>query len=111
MKISKKKAQGEWHKFDEDVSFKIKPFPHSKWAEGDFRVDKDGNADIGMEFEWFRFDACLHDWKGLEDEKGKKLKCDAANKQFIYDYEDDLRNFVVQIAFGLDEDLSKQVKN
>ena len=111
MKISKNKAKGQWHKFDEEVQFLIKPFPHSKWADGDFRIDQDGNTNVGLAFEWFRFDACLHDWKGLEDDKGKEFKFNTENKKFIYDYEEELRDFVVKHAFGLDKELDEQIKN
>ena len=83
MKIKKSAVKTNWFKYNETVQFNLKPFPFSSVKVSDF------DATL-----WEQFKFCVVDWKGLEDEDGKKLKCDEENKQFIFDFVPELREHV-----------------
>jgi hypothetical protein len=115
MKISKKKGTAKWYKFESDgesCELCIRPFPHSRLAETDIRVGVDGQATVGLGIEWHRFDACLRDWRGIEDEDtGKEFAYNVINKKYLYDYDDNLRNFVIETVNKLDAKVDEAVKN
>lgn len=101
MKINKKIAESKWCKFEGKVEFLIRPFKFSE-----FKLD---DVSIGLRGQ---FVFCVVDWKGLTDEDGKtEFKCTTENKEFIYDYYENVRNFVFEQTKQQQEGLGKAVKN
>ena len=99
MRINTKLAKAKWITYpdDKDIQIKIRPFPMSKgmWT---------GDESNLMEFGWKRFNYCVMDWKGLEEENGKKLTCNEKNKQFIFDYLQPLMVWITkQIVSSFDD--------
>jgi hypothetical protein len=64
-----------------------------------------------MEMAKRQFFYCLVDWEGLEDAKGKALKCNDDNKKMVYDYVSELRDFILQKAISFSKDIDEEVKN
>lgn len=105
MNISKKNTEAVWFKFgktNSEVEFLIRPFK--------FSVMKLDDVSHGMA-EQFRH--CIMDWKGLNDDdnEGKPLECNDENKEFLYDYYDDVRDFVFKKQEILKKKIGKQEKN
>lgn len=115
MKISKQKGKGLWFKFgegEEACELLIRPFPHSRMSDADVRVGPDGNATVGLGIEWIRFDACLQGWRGIVDEDtGKEYQYNVLNKKYLYDYDDEVRAFVLDKSADLDVTVEKELKN
>ena len=100
MIINKKDYNKKWHKFDEETSVLIRPFPFSEHKSTEV-----------MEMAKNQFFFCLEDWKGLKDSDGKIMKCTDDNKILVYDYVQELRDFIIQKSIGLAEEISEEVKN
>jgi len=100
MKINKKAVKTDWFEYNETVKFNLKPFPFSSIKVTD--------VDASL---WEQFKFCIIDWKGLEDDDGKKLECDEENKKFIFDYVPELREFVFQSVRKYSEKIAGEIKN
>lgn len=100
MKINKKAVKSNWFDFNEKVKFNLKPFPFSSVKLSD--------VDATL---WAQFDFCVIDWKGLEDDEGKALKCDEENKRFIFDYVPELREFIFTSVRTYNEKINGEIKN
>lgn len=101
MKINRKLTIEKWEKFDGEVEFLIRRFPFSELSG----IDKVGKL-LSEQFCY-----CIVDWKGLVDEEDKPLICNDENKLFLYDYYEDVRNFVFEKVKLLDEKEVKETKN
>lgn len=101
MKISRKIKMEKWEKFNGKVEFLIRMFPFS---------ELNGLEKIGKLLSE-QFCYCIVDWKGLTDEDDKPLICDDENKLFLYDYYEDVRNFVFEKIKLLNEKEVKNLKN
>lgn len=91
----------KWEKFNGKVEFLIRMFPFS---------ELNGLEKIGKLLSE-QFCYCIVDWKGLTDEDDKPLICDDENKLFLYDYYEDVRNFVFEKIKLLNEKEVKNLKN
>ena len=90
MKINRKLAEAQWVDYPEgeEVKFKIRPFPMSQgmWMPDD-------KTDI-VDFMWKRFNYCVVDWQGVDDEEGNPFNCTEENKKFIFDYAQDIMGWI-----------------
>lgn len=101
MKINKKIVNSIWYKFEDKVEFQIRPFKFSE-----FKLD---NISTGVRDQ---FVYCVTDWKGLTEEDNKTaFKCTTENKEFLYDYYENVREFVFKQTKKQQEDLEKAIKN
>lgn len=110
-KINKKATKGQWivDKDDKDIQYLIKPFSI-------FNINKMPSEDLSQvnpsEY-YIIFNHALQDWKGIVDDNDKPLACNEENKKLIYDYDQDLVSFVLEVAIKMrNEVLNKEaVKN
>lgn len=103
MIINKKNTEAEWFKYganNSKIEFLIRPFR--------FSIMKLDDVSKGM-FQQFVY--CIVDWKGINGEDEKPLKCDDENKEYLYDYIDDVRDFVFKKQEILKARIEKQLKN
>lgn len=100
MKIDRSFLKEKWYKFNDEVSFKIAPFPFSQHKSTEV---------MDMVFEQFL--RCVVDWKGIVDEDNKEFKCNKANKKFLYDFYPDIRDFVFDKSRMLSGKLDEESKN
>ena len=101
MIIRKVNTKGTWFKYEGKVEFLIRPFKFSKFDL------KDISAGL-MEQLVFS----VLDWKGLLEEDNETIfKCNDKNKEYIYDYHVDLREFVFEKLKELHDSLGKDLKN
>lgn len=54
---------------------------------------------------------CLTNWEGLINEDGTKFECNTENKEFVYEYYNDIRNFIFKGINELDQELAGEIKN
>ena len=97
----------EWIEFPEDkeIQFKIKPFTV-------LYLSKIPNQDaITPELAWEIFDNSLLDWKGIQTEDGKDLKCDSISKRLLAEQDLEILLFVVDRAMIYNKKDEKQLKN
>lgn len=105
MKFNIKILEGEWCKYNDEVELLIRPFPHSKLP---FRAD--GNLSMG-EYNWTVFDACVLDWRGVEDQDGNPLKCNKDNKLKVFDLDNKIYDFVFEKQAEIKKVREEEVKN
>lgn len=101
MQINRKMKTEKWFKFKGNVEFLIRRFPFSELTS----VEKVGRLMADQ------FCYCVADWKNITDEEGKALVCDEENKLYLYDYYNDVRDFVFDSLKGLDEKEVNSRKN
>jgi len=96
MKINKSIITEKWVKYidDEEVEFKIRPFPQSNG------LMPSDDIDAQVKFNWKVFDYCLTDWRGLVDDDDKQLEFNETNKRFIFDYVREIFSFVLLNAIS-----------
>ena len=63
-----------------------------------------------MEMAMEQFMYCLVDWKGL-NENGKKMPVNDDNKKYLYDYYNDVRDFVIGKSGAFATGLGEELKN
>ena len=105
MKFNIKLLEGEWQKYNDDVEFLIRPFPNSKQP---FKAN--GELTSG-EYNWAIFNACVLDWRGVEDKEGNPLKCNADNKLKVFDLDSQIYNFVLEKQASIKSQQEVEVKN
>jgi hypothetical protein len=105
MKFNTKLLEGEWQKYNDEVEFLIRPFPNSK---SPFRMD--GTLSIG-EYNLCVFNACVLDWRGVEDTDGKPLKCNNDNKTKVFDLDNKIYEFVIEKQASIKAQQEVEVKN
>lgn len=101
MKLNTKANNVEWFEYNKATKFRIQPFPFSHLKSVD-----DAVAGLKDQFIY-----CLLDWEGVTDENDKTLKCDDVNKLFLFDYADEVREFVFTKARELADKLNAELKN
>jgi hypothetical protein len=101
MKINRKISVEKWEKFSGKVEFLIRRFPFSELSG----LEKVGKL-LSEQFCY-----CIVDWKGLVDEDDKPLICNDENKLFLYDYYEDIREFVFDKIKLLNQKEVKETKN
>lgn len=101
-KINKKNVAARWFDLPEDPQVKllIRPFALRNYN----RVPIDTNK-VSGESLWEQFDWSLMDWKGMVGEDGKKEKCNEKNKNFVFNYDTQIMNFVLEKANELKKDV------
>jgi len=109
MKLNTKVDKGEWYDYtattsgtDVAASFRVRPFPYS-FIEAN-------TEDIVKEL-WNHFKYCLVDWKDVTDTNDKPLKCTDENKKAVFDYSEDVREFVFSKSREKLDEINKQLKN
>jgi len=78
-----------WYDFNDNVSFSLKPCNFSTMENSNTLFDAFGNSII--------------DWKGLTDENDKNFECTDENKKYLFDYSEEIRNFVFEILNTLSQ--------
>lgn len=104
MKLNIKYVTGEWVKFKDNASVKIKMLPMSM----SFSMSEEDNSPENMHSV---FDECVIDWKGFVDENDDEIKCTDKNKQMMFDAYMDLVGFVIEEQNKLRESFSASLKN
>lgn len=103
MNIKKGLDKGVWCKYKEGIEFLIRVF---KISEFDFE-EKSSSKTLMNNFMY-----CLADWKGITEEDGKtKFKCTKENKEYIYNYYIETREFVFGEIKKQQDELEKSIKN
>lgn len=91
------------------VKFTIKPMPFSRYTVPDY--DESGEPVFTMRTAWSLFDGCVVSWEGLEDQNGEPIPVTQANKQYIFDYVDEIRTPLVDEIAKLNKSAEEEVKN
>lgn len=84
MIIEEDKFEGNWYEFDGETKFNIKAY--------DFSI-----IDIEDEISniiKYRFMYCLIGWDGLVKKDGSVFECNEHNKELLYNYYDNIRDFI-----------------
>lgn len=103
MIIKKKLDEGVWCKYKGKIEFLIRLF---KISELDFEEKSTAKTIMN------NYMYCLVDWKGFTDEDGKtEFKCTKENKEYVYNYYADVREFVFKEIKGQQDKLEASVKN
>ena len=103
MIIKKKLNEGVWYKYKGKIEFLIRAF---KISELDFEETSTSKSIMS------NFMYCLVDWKGLTDEDGKtEFKCTKENKEYLYNYYAEVREFVFEEIKKQQEKLENSIKN
>lgn len=93
LKINKKKLnETKWFKYEGKVEFKLRLPKFSDMcitASGN-EVDVDISSTIKNQFV-----SSIVEWKNIQEEDGSLFKCTKENKELLYDYEDKVREFVL----------------
>ena len=100
MRITKSSVEAQWFTFEGEVQFQIRPFKFTSM-----------NLESITESMYLQFDYCIVDWKGIDDEKDKPLKCNEENKKHLYDYYQDVRDFVFDKQEELKKRFDIEIKN
>ena len=104
MIIKKKLKEGVWCKYKDKVEFQIRLFKFSK-----LKITAIDNITEGLAE---KFCYCLVDWKGVFDEDNKtEFKCTPENKNYIYDYYEEVREFIFEKIKAQQDKLEKSIKN
>lgn len=103
MIIKKKLDEGVWCKYKGKIEFLIRLF---KISELDFE-EKSTAKTIMSNYMY-----CLVDWKGFTEEDGKtEFKCSDENKEYVYNYYAEIREFVFEEIKKQQDKLENSIKN
>lgn len=106
MKINKKKGNSIWFGYKDEENgeceFLIRPLPYSS-----LKIDQEKVMEGLLE----SFKYCLSDWKGIVDIDDVELECNEINKQFIFDFYDEIREFIFEKARELSRKNDVELKN
>ena len=102
MRINSKIHQAKWFKLEEKskIEFLIKVCPFSTLKLGELADELK-----------LQFMEDLVDWRGLVDENNKPFKCTKENKELIYNFYGDIREFVFQKSKSLSNDIEEELDN
>lgn len=108
-KFNKKTANGRWVTLPEDKEVQVKIRPFSLFNLTKIPTEND----VDFKQYWNIFNYCAVEWKGMQDNEGKDLKCDEENKKMVFDYDLDVVLFVVGEATKLRDKVisEKEIKN
>ncbi len=108
MKINKKAVEGKWVKYGgkkSKMELLVRPFPFSDAVYERERANAFANS------LWHQFNFVVQDWKGLMGEDDKPMECNEENKQFMFDYFEELREFALVEANKMSKKLNDSLKN
>lgn len=103
MKINKKALISKWFTFEKEgikAEFEIRPFPLSLFSMSD-----------DMSSGCRQFVYSVTNWNGIEDEDGSPLVCNTENKELLFNYDDDIRDFVFAKLNDIRESIKAELKN
>lgn len=101
MNIKKKDTVGKWYKYDDTVSFLVRPY---RTSEFDF---EDTDHALKQQFMY-----CVADWKGITSEDNKTVfKCNKENKEYIHEYYIHIVAFINKTVNDIATRMHKSVKN
>jgi hypothetical protein len=111
-KYNKVKSKGQWFDFPQDTELKLFIKPFSLFTMSKLPSEQENNnMNMGDLFPSFNY--CVTDWKGFVDEDGKELKCNEENKKLIFDFDQEIVNFVIDKAMATRSQVyeAQEVKN
>lgn len=94
IKVNKSKIQPIWIEYKQGVKIQIRPF--SVFANNMLPSGQDANEQIS-EF-WKIFNYVVLAWEGIVDEEDKAFEYNEENKKILYDYDPELRSFIIDSA-------------
>ena len=101
MNIRKKDIEGKWYKYDDTVSFLVRPYKSSMF---DFESTE---HPLKQQFMY-----CIADWKGITSEDNKTIfECDEKNKEYIHEYYIGIVTFINTTIEKIAKRMHKSVKN
>ncbi len=109
MNINRKKINRKWFTYESDdgnAEFEVRPFPFSMFKT-EINIE---NRSIDSTTTLEQFMYCLTNWRSLKED-GKPMVFDDKSKQYVYDYEDDIRSFIFEKANLIRESGDKELKN
>jgi len=95
----------EWFELDKDEKYLIRPFPTSQGIF--FPETPEEIGATGLK----KFIYCVVNWVGLENEDGTPFECNDENKTFIYNYNDEITNFILIKIHSFNVALKGEIKN
>lgn len=112
MKISRKKINRRWFNYKANTKFEVRPFPFSMFDSA-VNVETRKLESTSLKDQFMH---CLTDWKGLIDEDAvgtgsKDFKYNNENKEFLYDFFEEVREFVFEKANLITQSEDKETKN
>lgn len=94
IKVNKSKLQPIWVEYKQSVKIQIRPF--SVFANN--QLPSGQEPDQGISEFWKIFNFVVLEWEGIYDEDEKPFECNEDNKKIIYDYDVELRSFIIDAA-------------
>jgi hypothetical protein len=84
---------------DKEIRVKLRRFPVSQgmYIPG-------VSSESMWSFAFKKFDYCILEWEGINNEEGNLLECNSENKKLIYDYIEDLMMWISVEIKKLKED-------
>lgn len=107
MKISRKKINRKWFTYKANVKFEVRPFPFSLF-DSSVNVETRKLESTSLKDQFMH---CVTGWAGLVDDDGKDFKYTDSNKEFLYDFYEEIRNFVFEKANLITQSEDKETKN
>ena len=95
IKVNKSKLQPTWVEY-KDTGAKIQIRPFSVFANNSLPSGQDAAEQIS-EF-WKIYNYVVIAWEGIVDEEDKVFECNDENKKILYDYDVELRSFIIDAA-------------
>jgi hypothetical protein len=102
-----KKNNTKWIKFEQEpeIEFLLKPFSVL------YLTKIPSETNYTPETLWETFNHSVIDWKGINGEDGKPLKCTPENKRFVAEAWYDILTFVVLESSKLSTEKEPEIKN
>jgi len=97
--IDKKASKEKWFDYDEDVKFKIRPFPIS------VRSLRPGANASFMELLYKQATYCLVDWSGIKSIDGEEVPYSDENKEFIFNYSEAIIQWICVQSAVINNDI------
>jgi hypothetical protein len=105
MKINTKATNKKWFDFEKgDIKarFEIRPFPLSLMRT---------EVDLTFTTLCSQFVYSLTAWEGIVDENDAPLECNEENKTILFNFDDDIREFVFGKMAEMRERIKSELKN
>jgi len=105
MRINKKAIDKEWFDFEKgDIKarFEIRPFPLS------LARNTEDNTFATM---CSQLVYSVTAWEGIVDENDKVLECNDENKEILFNFDDDVREFIFGKMAELRDKVKRELKN
>ena len=88
----------------DDISFDLVPYPYMEIPTNR------GMFDL-KELYRSQFMHCVKGWEGLYDDEGNPLECTQENKEWVFNYDKQLRDFVIEEIQEMEESRGQALKN